>query len=709
VNRRSFATVALIAVVCGPLFATERLFGLEGISIDSLFWLRHLAFGPRHAPANSSAVVIAIDEETYRRPPFADTPQAMWTPQIAKVLDAVLDANARVIGFDVVYPTSIEPFMRGYERDFLLSLRRGAQSNRIVLGRVQHQERPISPFPGYSFVVGHNLNIRPVNLLEDEDGIIRRLPLWFMVEGAGGVAQREPSLAAELAARAMRWPVDELARRDLRFFSIPLEQAPPQEIAINFDSGPGDIPAFSLADLFACVEAGRADYFRRHFAGRVVLLGAVLDVEDRKLTSKRFITEPEGVNRPERCVHPVMPGLFRADLRRDSIPGVFIHAAAVNNLARQDYLLTPPPWAAVTIVTIAAFGVALIGMRFGLAAATAGLLLVLLVWAASAVIAFERGIVLPLFATVGACGLAFPLTLAYRFTISDRDRRQLSRAFSLYLPPTIIERLVESNRPPELGGEERELSILFSDIGKYTELAERMEPAALVSELNDYFAAMTEIVERRNGFVDKFVGDAVVAVFGAPLEDPEHAKHAVLAALEMQGALASSDGRFRFGGAQAIGIRIGINSGRALIGNIGSPRRFNYTVMGDAVNLASRIEGANKEYGTRILVSEETQVACGSEIVFRAIDRVRVVGRASPVTLFEPRGAAPHEMRETDALRAFAAAREHWVGGRFAEAERAFAALAENDGAAAAFAARARELREHPPPEWTGVTDLTRK
>ena len=171
-------------------------------------------------------------------------------------------------------------------------------------------------------------------------------------------------------------------------------------------------------------------------------------------------------------------------------------------------------------------------------------------------------------------------------------------------------------------------------------MAERIAPEPLVAAMNEYLSAMTEIIEAHGGFVDKYIGDAIVAVFGAPLDDPRHADNAVAAALACSARLAGLDNvRAAFPG-RALRQRIGLNTGAALVGNIGSRRRFNYTVMGDTVNLASRLEGANRFFGTAILVAEATKAATGDAFAWREIDAIRVKGRDGAVKVFEPLAAA---------------------------------------------------------------------
>jgi adenylate cyclase len=701
---RDLAAAGAICIAAAA-FAAGAPFGrLAGLSLDSLFWLRHQIQddGTKLPPR---VAVIAIDEETYRRPPFQSAPKVMWTPQIARVIDAAVAADAAVVGFDLILPTSVERFVPGHDRDFLIALRRASQQGKILLGKVQHQTSPISPFPGQSFAVGNARNIRSVNVEEDADGIIRRVPLWFRATGTGGAGRIEPSIAMELAARASRLPIRIGPDAPVRFGDreVPL-RAPADGMLLDFDTRPGAIPTYSLADLHACAEAGDTDYFHRHFAGRVVLVGSVLDVEDRKLTSMRFATSPDGAGLPERCRLPVMTSLYRSDLRRDAVPGVYIHATAVNNLLRGELISEPSP-AMRGLVGLALSAVA-VAAALLMSAWWAGAIALgaLAVWTAVATALFANGTLLPLLDPAAAAAAAFVLAFGFRFTVADRDKRKLRQAFSLYLPAPEVERLVASDEAPALGGESRVLTVLFSDIAGFTRISESLSPAELVSFLNRYLSLMTDTIEEHGGIVDKYIGDAVIGVFGAPLENPDHAACAVRAALACQRRLAERRADLGLDPAIPLATRIGINTGEMVIGNVGSARRFNYTVMGDAVNLAARLEGANKAFGTGILVSEETRDSCTEDIAFRAIARVRVVGREEPTGVFEPRETATAEDS------AFERARALFEDGRFADSAAAFAALGATDPAAASFRARAEAMSADPPgPGWVGVIDLESK
>ena len=224
---------------------------------------------------NSQVVVVALDEETFRTPPFEGTPSVTWTREIGRVLNAIIDGGAKVVGFDVVFPTSIEqsevPFgdetlgarIRGFDRDYLRALALGARAGKVVLGEVQHQDNPVLPSPGQRAAVGFGRNIRALNVYTDPDEVIRRLPLDFMVDGTA-----VPSMAAELVVRATGAPLPAKSAAG---------SAVPGTMTLNFAGGAEDIPTYSLADLHACVEKGDPDYFRRQFGDKVVLIGTVLE------------------------------------------------------------------------------------------------------------------------------------------------------------------------------------------------------------------------------------------------------------------------------------------------------------------------------------------------------------------------------------------------------------------------------------------------
>ena len=702
------ASAITLAVSIGVAATTPNR--LAGLSVHLLYWLRDRIVPVRSDPSTSPTVVVAIDEETYHTPPFITYPTVLWTHELASVLDALVAADAKVVGFDIVFPASIEPLVSGFDRDFLIALHNAAAKGKVVLGEVQHQKWPIHPFASQAFAVGGVKNIRSVNLFSDDDEVIRRVPLTFQRVDPNGGAHSESSLPLELASRAEG--VQPTPQPDggwsLGRYRIPGSRQ--NTMMLNFANRDA-IPTYSFADLQACAAKGDAEFFRKHFAGKVVLIGGVLDIEDRKLTSLRFVTEPERVSTGERCVHPPMTELFREDLVRDTVPGVMVMAAAVNNLLNGNVLREVGQLESFGFILLLAFGSAAAMMLLRPYAGGLALVLGSAVWTVVALAVFRGGLALPLIAPPLAAALSCALLLGYRFAVTDRDKRLVRNSFKLYLAPAVVDRMLDSDRLPELGGEMRTVTVFFSDLAGFSSLSEDVSPQELVALMNEYLTSMTDIIEAEGGFVDKYIGDAILAIFGAPLDDAQHELHAVRAALGCRDRLEELNrDPAAFRGKQ-LKARIGLGTGETIVGNIGSRRRFNYTVMGDMVNLTARLEGANKTYGTAILATAATRDAAGDEIEWREVDRVRVVGRQQPESVFEPvalKGALTELEGELNAV--FATALAEYRARRFETAARLFEALASRDPASRVFAERARRWHANPPPEpWDAVTTLETK
>jgi adenylate cyclase len=707
VRWRAALAAFLISLVVGLVAASPALDAVRGLSIDFLTALRWRVFGNSHAPATSHAVVVAVDEETFRTPPFDGTPSVTWTHEIGQVLTAVIDGGAKVVGFDIVFPTSIEqsgvPFddetlgarVHGFDRDYLRALALGARAGKIVLGQTQNQDRPLLPSPGQRAAVGFGRNIRPLNVYTDPDEVIRRIPLSFVVDG-----QPVNSMAAELAARA----------RDAT--ALPAKQPNsgliPNTVTLNFEGGSDDIPTYSFADLSACADKGDKNFFQRHFDGKVVLFGTVLDLEDRKITSKRFATAPE-VPASVRCALPA-PAVGRK-FTREAIAGVYIHATAINNLLRGDALTEVGRAGTAGISFVFAALTAVAALALSPIVAALAYLGIAAVWTAGATFAFRDALALPLIQPFAAGLAALGATIGYRFVVADRNKRLLRQSFAYYLAPALIEKMMASNKPPALVGEIRNVTLYFSDIANFSSFSENLAPGDLVAAMNQYFSAMTDIIEDCGGFVDKYIGDAIVAVFGAPLDDPDHAANAVRAALACAARLGELDRTAPTFHGHALRQRIGLNSGEALVGNIGSRRRFNYTVMGDMVNVASRLEGANKFFGTTIIASETTMALTGAAFVWRELDTIRVKGRTGATRIYEPLAAAGATTpQQLSCSEAYSEGLARWRARDFAGAAEHFARSASDDRPSALFLERATELANDPPdPAWEPINTLEEK
>jgi adenylate cyclase/guanylate cyclase len=271
--------------------------------------------------------------------------------------------------------------------------------------------------------------------------------------------------------------------------------------------------------------------------------------------------------------------------------------------------------------------------------------------------------------------------------------------------------MLTSNKLPELGGETRNVTVFFSDIEGFSLIAEKLSPDALMALMNEYLSAMTDIIEGHGGYVDKYIGDSIVAVFGAPVEDGDHASNAVRAALGCCERLAELNRSANAFGGCRVAQRIGINTGDALVGNFGSRRRFNYSVMSDAVNVASRLEGANKFYGTTVIASETTVALTGGAFAWRELDTIRVKGRTQPLKIYELLALSMQLAPSLQALIAdYASGLAHWRAGEFDVAAKRFERSAGVDRPSLMFLARAREFaKKAPGQQWDPVRTLQEK
>ncbi len=288
------------------------------------------------------------------------------------------------------------------------------------------------------------------------------------------------------------------------------------------------------------------------------------------------------------------------------------------------------------------------------------------------------------------------------------------RSFKRYVPADLVSELIKLGQEAHLGAENRALTVLFSDIKDFTTLSEAMPPAKLAESLGVYFEGMTRAILEEGGTVDKFIGDAIMAFWGAPHAMDDHAARACRAALRCQEFLSRRFGQGRREDEPSFMTRIGVHTGTAYVGNFGYPERLSYTAIGDDVNLASRLEGLNKMYGTRLLVSETTLAAVGGAFVTRPVDRVAVKGKSHGVTIHELIGEASRVPSETARrARRFAEAFASYQGRRWAEAEALFRKLAQespDDAAAGTLAQRCAEFAAHPPAaDWDGSLALHSK
>jgi len=715
---------AIIVALAIGLTRIPQIVELSLADIEALHWLRE-QIAPQHLdPAASPTVVVAIDESTQSNETLGLIPRVMWTPQIAAVQDAVMNSGAAVFGWDIIFPTSAGTYVadKRFDRPLLASLlTHGRRGKKILLGETTFgifdgsgRTRNLSPHPGFRTAVGREPNIRSLLAHPDEDRVIRGIPMFLEAKTQSGEVDNVTGMAFEMASRLLGEAPSIDGSDVVRLGDRTIPSYGDRAIRLNMDTGPGAIPTFAFADLLACAEAGNTAYFEQHFKGKAVLFGIVTDIEDRKVASNRFANLADFTNPPAPCTEGYA---YAPAEQRSTTPGVYLHATAINNVVLGNALRDPSTVTKLLCVLLLGAATTAAALTLRPQPSTAVALALAAGWVLLATFAFRETYILPVSSPLIAILFCLGTSIGYRFVTTDKERALIHEAFKFYLDPSVIDEMIDSGTPPTLGGETREVTVVFTDIAGFSSFSETLPPEDLISFLNEYFNIFDEELRAHSGILDKYIGDAVMAIFGAPKEDPDHARNAVACCLAIQKRLAENQDVFKRylvnlpPGTEVI-TRIGINSGVMTVGNVGGAQRANYTVFGDNVNLSARLESVNKQFGTTLLVGDRTWDLCKDDFEWRIVDRVRVVGRDTPVTMRQPLGAkgkVSNDLLEyRDRFEAGLALR--WER-NFDEAANIFGELASHGDEAGALAlAWTQEMAGSPPADdWDGVLDLDKK
>ncbi|MGB5439170.1 MAG: adenylate/guanylate cyclase domain-containing protein [Gammaproteobacteria bacterium] len=526
------------------------------------------------------------------------------------------------------------------------------------------------------------------SIMPDDDGIIRSAPL---------LARRDGQLYGSLALETARLYLD---AEQILLIPKPIGDYMVVE-AISLD-GLTDIPTDGFGYVLIPYRGKSGSY--PYISSADVLNG---DIPEGFFENRIVLFGTTAV------------GLY--DMRSTPVesvyPGVEVHANVIAGLLDGQFP-NEPAWAlganVALLATIGLLSILIVPFIKPVAIIVISLLALALVTGSNLWAWAEHGLVLALVAPLMLIILIGMADLAYGFLTEARGRRQLKAVFGQYVPPEIVD---EMNRNPDgdfgLEGESRELSVLFCDIRSFTTISESLAADELKQLLNYFFTPMTRIIFERRGTIDKYVGDMIMAFWGAPVHDPQHHQHAVLGALEMLEKLVEMRPELEARGWPKIEIGIGINSGMMNVGDMGSEYRRAYTVIGDAVNLGSRLEGLTKFYGVRLIVSESTRAGLDG-IVLRCLDRVKVKGKNEPVTIYEPLGTVDSisseqltEAEDSDRALAF------YFKGNWDAAEEAFGAMQQKFPERkfySLYLERIKHLREQGVAAgWAGVFEHTSK
>ena len=622
---------------------------------DALFdWFTVVAApSARELPA---VVVVGTDE-----PSFADVGTAWPWPRAlhARLIEEVGRAGASVIAFDVLFSEASSP-----EDDAELA-RAIRESGRVVLaGDIDIQRtanfesvQRVEPAPVFR-AAGAVTGLANVEVAGDQ--VVRRFPqdpeaMWRVV-----VARHE-ALQGQAPAEGRR---------------------PPPGALVRYSDG-SDVLYVSYYQALEASNLLPPDTFR----GRIVLVGLALKTTPEVSAGRGPDTYATPFLRYSRQFTPgveVHAQFVAAALAGRSIvplSGVFTALAAA--VVRGAGVLFLRRWSVVRSTALAASaGASTVGASFAL---------------------FEAGYWFPVAAVLGAVAGLYVGRGATAYIDEARRRSEIRRAFEHYVSPAIVAEMTAHPGRLVLGGQRRTLTVMFTDLAGFTSMSEGIAPEAVAQILNEHLTLMTGIVLAHGGTIDKFIGDAVMAFWGAPIDDPVHALHGVRAAIEMQAEMTRLR---REPGRPELHMRIGLNTGPVVVGNLGSKDRFAYTVIGDAVNLAARLEPLNRLYRTPILLAEETAAAVGDAVRLRHVDRVKVKGRTRPVEIYTPENDGAL-VQKTEAAIALYRSRD-WDG-----AERAWREVADlrpGDGVASVYLGRIERHRRHEvDADWDGTFELDTK
>ncbi len=597
----AFAAGAL-ALAALDIFVVHALRPLENRLLDA-FVRQHAA---RLAP-DPDIVIVDIDERSLAK--MQDAAGRFPWPRVvyAELLEGLMAQKPRAVVFDLMFseadkfrpesdrafveaalphPNVFFPMLRLDPRDDANGVRATELAPLVGLVRRPHAdpETRIAVVPPLA-LPSELWRGGPINYLEDADGVGRRYLLRSVVGG-----WELPSLPARVAL--------ELG------FAVP----DAEDFTLAWRGRARGLPRASFADVYEDFGRGKRTRPADEFSGKIVVIGAAA------------------------------PGL--GDLRVTPLsatqPGVEILATALENLKNGRAMQRVPDWlpfgAALLLIGAlwAAFTRNVDASRSALALGAASALLLGASWFAAG-----KLLLVPLLAPLAAAWLFYFAAALAAYLRERRARQETIAMFSRFVNPYVVRELLERGGL-EGAGQTRQVTLLFSDIRGFTTLAETRAPEAVVDILNRYFTRQVAVIFRHGGSLDKFIGDAIMALWGAPLDDPRHAEHAVACALDMADALVAFREELGEAGA-AFDVGIGLHSGPAVVGLIGSEERREYTSIGDTVNLASRIEGLTKDAGRRILVSRETMEQCAGAFDFVSCGTYPVKGRTQPVELFEPR------------------------------------------------------------------------
>ena len=638
----SFAVSVFVFVLTqNILIPFPPLSRAEASLIDLRFQLR----GARPRAVDSADVIIVeISQESFRSLPERwPWPRSYYTHLVRNLKRA----GAKAVGLDIVFST---PDVRDTLADVEFKKEIRESGGVVLAGKLDPDRRLYtihSTEENYGDIfIDSSARFGIVNIRTDADGVLRRY-MPFTVDSL----QRIPTFSFAVLNAFFNRPRFQTAATtegSFRFEGRWIPRFDASSFLINFYGPSGTFRRIRFEDViddkeFVTVEERKyhkeintfddPDYgylYDGTFSGKIVIVGS---------------TVPE-----EKDLFPVAIGEGRSE-GDNQMYGVEIHANIIQNILDGDFIIREPGWMSAALV----LGISLFTFVYTAALKTirtkfsalieilgAGIIVseLFFIYWFSIRLFVQHGFLVEMMSPLMAVVFSYMGSTIYNYVSERKQKVQIKGMFSQYVNPTIVDEIVNNPEKLRLGGERKELTVMFSDIEKFTSLSEKLPPEDLVAILNEYLSMMTEIILSNEGTLDKYEGDAIVAFWGAPVPQLDHALRACRAAVEMQDKIAEIRPAWVREGKPNLNVRIGINTGEMIVGNMGGIGHFDYTVIGDSVNIGARLEGANKQYCTNVIVSEGTYRQVGSDAVVRELDMLVVAGRTEPIRVYELVGMA---------------------------------------------------------------------
>jgi adenylate cyclase len=655
---------------------------------------RYLAFPDKFKAGSSQIVIVDIDDESDRNV------RAVWPwprSYYARLITNLRRAGARAIVIDVLLDRPRTDFASG--DDSLAAVL--AQPGIVVLGGktwYANENRPglqitldtggaSLVLPAAAFLNADSSNWGLTDVKTEADGVVRD---YYTMRALQAGARPYPTLAVRACAAITG-------------------KAPDTTAATFTIAYPGGAKTFSYYSFYQVIDDSSfrtkdedewesdANWFDslaagRRFEGKIVLVGSSMaEAHDVLLTP---FSAGDGF----------------------SVPGVEVHAAALHTLLNGYHIRTVGWWAVAIALFVVCGVIFVLGMTTRVWVYVPAVAVIALGWVLAAALLYGNlSLLVPVAMPITCIILVAAGQQAYLFYLEQQRRREVTGMFGRYVPRAVVRELIRDPSKMRLGGERRELTVLFCDVKDFTPLCESLEPERVVELLNEYLTAMADIVIAQGGIIDKYEGDLIMAEFGIPLEQPDHAVRACRAVFLMQARLAALHTKWRAEGKPLLYNRVGIGSGVMLFGNMGSQQMFDYTVIGDVANLASRLEGANKGYGTNVMLNERAAELVRSEMLVRELDLLRVKGKQRPEKCFQlmAPASAPDAEETRGVIRLFGEGLQLYRSQRWDDALGKFQevlAVRSDDAPAKVFVERCRQFKLSPPGEqWDGVFEMKSK